>query len=225
GQAGRERFAREFAAARSLSGHPHVVDLLAHGELADGRPYLVTEYCSGGSLADRLARTGPLPADEAVPLLAGVADALAVAHAVGVLHRDIKPANVLLTDRGPALADFGPAILTGDPGRPTRAATPAYAPPELFDTGYQPPTRAGDVYSLAATLYALLSGRPPHHPGRPLPAYVLRSHYRHARETPVPPIPGIPAALASLLREALHRHPASRPTAGEFHTLLTASWE
>ncbi|GAA3216340.1 serine/threonine-protein kinase [Actinocorallia longicatena] len=218
----RLRFAREFAAARRLSGHPNVVELLAHGELEDGRPYLVTEYCEAGSLADRLAGAGPLPLAEVVPLAVKVAEALAEAHGAGILHRDIKPANLLVTrDEPAALADFGIAALTSDDAAPPRAATPAYAPPELLDADYRGPTPAGDVYSLGATLYALLSGRPPHHPGRPLPAYALRSHYVHARETPIPPLPDVPEPVMAVLHRSLHRDPAARyATAAGFRDAL-----
>jgi serine/threonine protein kinase len=94
-----------------------------------------------------------------------------------------------------------------------RAFTPAYAPPELFDEDYAGPGKAGDVYSLAATLYALLSGAPPRDPGRPLPQYALMAHHIRTRDLPVPDVPGAPPVLMEILQSALHRDPARRPSA------------
>ncbi|NBM20759.1 serine/threonine-protein kinase, partial [Streptomyces sp. GC420] len=162
----RQRFLREVTAAGQLSEHPHVVSVYDAGVLADGRPYMVLELCPGGSLGDRLRRQGPRPPREARDIGVNIADALAAAHAAGVLHRDIKPGNIMVNRYGGvALADFGLAAMPR-PGQElsvTREAlTPAYAPPEAFRM--TEPAPAGDVYSLAATVYALLRGRPPHYP-------------------------------------------------------------
>ena len=133
------------------------------GILADDRPFLVMELCPGGSLTKWLTAE-PRPSQKRVrDVGVRVADALAAAHVRGVLHRDVKPANILIDAYdNPGLADFGLAALP-DPGmglsETIEAITPAYAPPEVFRQ--QPLTEYGDVYSLAATLYALLSGRPP----------------------------------------------------------------
>lgn len=132
----RQRFLREVTAAGQLSGHPHVVPVYDAGVLADNRPYMVLELCPGGSLGDRLHRQGPLPLKEAREIGVGLADAVAAAHAAGVLHRDIKPGNVMVNRYGGvALTDFGLAAMPR-PGRElsvTREAlTPAYAPPEAF---------------------------------------------------------------------------------------------
>jgi len=206
----KRRFMREVTAAGRLSDHPHVVAVYDAGVLADGRPYIVLELCPNGSLADRLREKGPFPAPEVRDIGVHIAGALAAAHAAGVLHRDVKPANILVNRYGGvALADFGLAAVPR-PGMETSATrealTPAYAPPEVFDLAE--PTVAGDVYALAATLYALLSGRPPYFPpGEPPSMVALMA----ARLGPVPDIPGAPPELVAVLRQAMAYDPADRP--------------
>ncbi|HEY7488508.1 MAG TPA: protein kinase [Streptosporangiaceae bacterium] len=218
----RRRFMREVTAAGRLSGHPNVVAVYDAGVLGDGRPYIVLELCPGGSLNDRLRDTGPFPAAEVRDIGVRIADALAAAHAAGVLHRDVKPANILVDRYGNvALADFGLAAMPrpGLESSATREAlTPAYAPPEAFRMAE--PTPAGDVYSLAAALYALLSGRPPHFPpGRqPNIAQLMAAHLR-----PVPDVPGAPPALTAVLRQGLAYEPGDRPpSAAAFRDALAA---
>ena len=185
------RFLREAAAAGRMSGHPGIVTVHDAGILADDRPYLVMELCRG-RLADQVGEgraRGPA-AEQVREVGVRIADALAAAHARGVLHRDVKPANILIDSYGHAgLADFGLAALP-DPGmelsETMEAITPAYAPPEVFHR--EPPTEVGDVYSLGATLYALLAGRPPRWPetGTPTIADMLQRH-----EEPIERIPGV----------------------------------
>ncbi|MFF2367519.1 serine/threonine-protein kinase [Streptomyces sp. NPDC058122] len=206
----RQRFLREVTAAGRLSGHPHVVPVYDAGVLGDDRPYMVMELCPGGSLGDRLHRHGPLSVKEARDIGLGIADALAAAHAAGVLHRDIKPGNIMVNRYGgAALTDFGLAAMPR-PGRDlsvTREAlTPAYAPPEAFHLAE--PTTTGDVYSLAATLYALLRGRPPHHPDDGTQLSLAELIVRHT--WPYADLPGVPGALNEVLRQALETDPASR---------------
>src|SRR4051794_7928294 len=121
------RFMREVTAAGRLSGHPHVVAVYDAGVLADGRPYMVMELCPGGSLGDRLTAQGPFPVAEVRDIGVKIADALAAAHAGGVLHRDLKPANLMINQYGlVALADFGLAAAQGMDSSATRnALTPA----------------------------------------------------------------------------------------------------
>ncbi|ROP42096.1 protein kinase domain-containing protein [Saccharothrix texasensis] len=218
----RRRFLREARAAGRLSGHPHVVDLYDAGVLTDGRPYLVMELCTGGSLLDRLRDRGALPVHEACALVVKIADALAAAHAAGVLHRDIKPANILVNRYGVCgLADFGLAALA-EPGRESSASltalTPAYAAPEAFRQ--EAPTERADIYALGATLYALLSGRPPRFPRlrEPNLAEIIRMH-----DQPLPGIAGVPDGVMALLGEALAADPANRhPSAADFRDALAA---
>ncbi|GAA1019891.1 hypothetical protein Aple_036850 [Acrocarpospora pleiomorpha] len=219
----RRRFMREVTSAGALSGHPHVADVYDAGVMPDGRPYMVLELCPGGSLADRLRKHGPLSVREVRDIGIKIADALAAAHAAGVLHRDVKPANILLNSYGlVALSDFGlatmPSAGEGAEMSVTRESlTPAYAPPEAFDLSE--PTATGDVYALAATLYALLSGRPPRFPQNGVVniAVIMALHRQ-----PIPDIAGVPVALVDVLREAMASNPAHRtPTAARFRDALT----
>ncbi|MDW8808338.1 serine/threonine-protein kinase [Streptomyces scabiei] len=219
----RQRFLREVTAAGQLSGHPHVVPVHDAGVLADDRPYMVLELCPGGSLGDRLHRQGAFPLKEARDIGVGLADAVAAAHAAGVLHRDIKPGNVMVNRYGGvALTDFGLAAMPR-PGRElsvTREAlTPAYAPPEAFHMAE--PSPAGDVYSLAATVHALLCGRPPHHPEDGTQLSLAELIVRHT--WPYADLPGVPPALNAALRHALAADPAGRLSdAGVFRDALAA---
>jgi tRNA A-37 threonylcarbamoyl transferase component Bud32 len=207
----RRRFLREVTAAGRLSGHPHVIDVYDAGTLGDGRPYMVMELCPAGSLSDALRRNGPMPPDQVRDIGIRLADALAAAHASGVLHRDIKPANILINRFGVVgLSDFGLASIIsahGDQTASREALTPAYSSPETFRG--EEPTVLADVYSLAATLYALLSGHPPHFtPGEKAPGFVtiMRMHGE-----PVQDVPGAPPELMALLRAAMSPDPAARP--------------
>lgn len=218
----RRRFMREVTAAGQLSGHPHVVALYDAGVLGDGRPYMVLELCSNGSLADRLREHGAFTVEAARDIGVRIADALAAAHSAGVLHRDVKPGNIMINQFGAvALADFGLAAMPrpGHELSATREAlTPAYAPPEAFRL--EDPTRVGDVYALGATLYALLRGLPPHYPdvGE---LSVTELIVRHT--DPIADLPGVPAALMDVLRSALAADPAERlPSAAALRDALTA---
>ncbi|MFI1353646.1 serine/threonine-protein kinase [Streptomyces sp. NPDC020898] len=218
----RQRFLREVTAAGQLSGHPHVVAVYDAGVLDNGRPYMVLELCPGGSLGDRLHRQGPFPAAEARDIGVRIADALAAAHAAGVLHRDIKPGNIMIDRYGNVgLADFGLAAMprAGQELSVTREAlTPAYAPPEAFRLA--DPTPAGDVYSLAATIYALVHGRPPHFPeeGSLGIAEVIVRH-----TWPLPDLPGVSPRFTEVLRHAMAPDPADRlPSAAALRDALAA---
>jgi Protein kinase domain len=207
----RRRFVREVTAAGRLSGHPHVIDVYDAGTLADGRPYMVMELCPAGSLNDALRRRGPMSPAQVRDIGVRIGDALAAAHAAGVLHRDIKPANILVNRYGlVGLSDFGLASIMaagGEQSASREALTPAYASPETFR--WEEPTVVGDVYSLAATLYALLAGRPPRFPAdarSPGIAAIIALHDR-----PVDDVPGTPPELMTILRRGLAADPAARP--------------
>lgn len=150
--------------------HPCVVRRLGHGEALDLAgvtfPYLVMEFLGGGNLAAFCKRNGPLPLEQTLFYFQQVVEGLAHAHAKSVVHRDLKPANLLLSDTFQTIkiGDFGVATV-GD-GQ-TRVGTDVYAPPEHHPdfgaeiTGRQRLTRAADVYALAKTIYAVMTGQPP----------------------------------------------------------------
>ncbi|MFJ7202769.1 serine/threonine-protein kinase [Streptomyces sp. NPDC098789] len=227
------RFVQERSALLGLE-HPHVVsvrDLVVDGnDLA-----LVMDLVRGTDLRTRLDRERRLAPEAAVAIVADVADALAAAHAAGVVHRDVKPENVLLDMQGPIgpggahpalLTDFGVAKLIDSPRRaapppggsravaPTTRiiGTPDYLAPEIVEG--LPPRAAVDIYALATVLYELLAGFTPFGGGHP--GAVLR---RHVTETVVP-LPGIPDELWQLMVQCLAKAPASRLRASELSARL-----
>lgn len=209
------RFLREARAAGRMSSHPHVVDLFDVGVTPDGHPYMIMELCDG-TYADRM-KDNPLTHVEARDVGAKIADALADAHALGVLHRDVKPANLLITRFGePALADFGLAVLAETrESSITLELTPAYAAPEMFHHGR--PVPESDVYALSATLYALMRGRPPRwHEGYNPTLMSLVDMFAE----PVPDLANVPADLTALLRRGMANEPADRPSAAELRDEL-----
>ncbi|HRU07417.1 MAG TPA: serine/threonine-protein kinase [Candidatus Brocadiia bacterium] len=158
-----ERFALEAILASRLH-HPNIVRVHELGEAA-GRYYLVMEYVNGPSLRARLDG-GPLPLARAARIAAAIAAAIREAHRQGIVHCDVKPGNILLA-RGdvPKLADLGVALTRGpahgDSALPVSApATPAYVAPERCVPGAPVDGRA-DIYSLGATFYHMICGRPP----------------------------------------------------------------
>ena len=124
---GSDRFFREIEVAARLQ-HPHILPLLDSGE-AGGFYYYVMPYVAGESLRERLARVGELPVHDAVKILTEVVDALAAAHAMGVVHRDIKPDNVMLSGRHALVLDFGvaKAVLGDEDGAVVAERTPSAA--------------------------------------------------------------------------------------------------
>jgi hypothetical protein len=165
------RFRRE---GRVLAGlhHPGIVRVVAFGQLDEGQPYVAMEWLEGEDLAQRQKRA-PLGLADCVLVAADVAEALAAAHAAGIVHRDVKPSNVFLVGGGPEssaaaelrvkLVDFGVAAVKD--GRLTRTGaivgTPAYMAPEQARGDGEVDARA-DLYALGATLFEMVTGRPPH---------------------------------------------------------------
>jgi serine/threonine protein kinase len=203
---------RFFSEAQSLARvqHPSVVTVLDYGTV-DSRPYLVMEYVSGGTLANR---TGvPMDPREAVDIVKAVAGAAGAAHARDIVHRDIKPGNILIADGRPKLADFGIASYSGAErltGTGVTVGSPSYISPEQATD--KPITARSDVYALGVVLYELLTGRRPFESDN-LPAIVIA----HVEEPPQPPsahTSGIAPALDALVMKCLAKDPARRFTDG-----------
>jgi serine/threonine protein kinase len=159
----RERFAREVAAARVVSGaYTAVIDADTEAEL----PWLAMMYVPGPSLAEAVRTDGPLPEPQVRRLGAGLVEALQAIHAARVVHRDLKPANVLLASEGPRVIDFGISRVDGAPGLARAGVvvgTPPFMSPEQIK-GAQVGT-SSDVFSLGGVLVYALTGRPPHGDG------------------------------------------------------------
>jgi len=202
-------FEREVAVLRRLR-HPAIVRVHETGQLGT-IGFIAMECVDGGDLAQAHPGGERVPLRRAVHLANDVAQALAHAHAQGVLHRDIKPANILLErSTGQAkLADFGLARLADLQRSRTGvlAGTPAYMSPEQLAEAAQ--DARSDLYSLGAVLFELLSGRLPHE------ADSLGALLRSVSQGAAPPLerwrPDAPAALSSLVARLLHRDRSHRP--------------
>ncbi|MEZ0449775.1 serine/threonine-protein kinase [Cellulomonas sp. ICMP 17802] len=205
----RARFQQEANLMAQLSHHPSIVTIYHAAIAADGRPFLVMEYCSRPGLAERY-RQERISVAEALRIGVRLASAVETAHRAGILHRDIKPANVLTTDFGwPALTDFGIAATTGHGAGATVGMSIPWSPPELLG---EHPTgdERSDVYSLAATIYSLLAGRTPFEvPGGENTAQQLVARIERS---PLPPTgrDDVPWGLQDLLERAMAKHPARR---------------
>jgi serine/threonine-protein kinase PknK len=211
----RERFMREGYAMGGLSGHPNIVNILRVDVTASTRPYIVMPYYPADSLAVRLRREGPVPWPEALRIGVKLCGALETAHQTGTLHRDIKPANVLVNEYGePQLTDFGIAHIEG--GYETAvgffSGTIDYTAPEVM-TG-NPATVGADVYSLGATLYALIAGNAAHERRR---GEDLLAQYLRISSAGVPDMrpDGIPDAVCLAIEKAMSLDPAERPASAE----------
>ncbi|AGB26736.1 putative ATPase (plasmid) [Mycobacterium sp. JS623] len=209
----RERFLREQRAMGRLTGHPNIVGVMQVGETEGGYPYLVMPYHRKGSLHERIKRLGVLPLDEVLRLGVKMAGALESAHRLGIVHRDVKPGNILLTDYGePALSDFGIAHIAGGfrTATGTFTGSPAFTAPEILSG--DPPSAASDVYGLAATLFAALTGHAAYE--RRSGEQVVAQFLRIASE-PVPDLreSGISDDVSTLVEKAMARDPVERPSA------------
>jgi serine/threonine-protein kinase len=225
---GPDRFNREIRLAAQLQ-HPHILPIHDSGKSA-GFLWYTMPFVEGESLRNRLTRETQLPVEDAVQLIREVANALAYAHAVGVVHRDVKPENILLAGGHALLADFGIAKAVDDVGGDRLTATgiavgtPAYMSPEQA-AGTGRLDGRSDIYSLACVLYEMLAGQPPF--VAPTPQAVLA---RHAID-PVPTLRtlrgSISPAFEDVVVKALAKVPADRfPTARAFVDALErpAAW-
>lgn len=152
---------READTTAAVAGHPAVIELHGAGTTADGRPYLIMEYCPVADIGEQ-ARARPMAVDRTLDLIIRVCGGVEALHRAGLVHRDIKPSNIMLDAYGrPVLADFGVAAPIGElePGR-LDGFSVLWAPPEQQDARtHAHPTQ--DVWALAATTWTLLTGRSP----------------------------------------------------------------
>jgi serine/threonine protein kinase len=207
------RTMREARAAGRLD-HPSVV--VVHDVIEeDGRPWIVMQLVRSRSLGEVVRAYGPLAPERVADIGARVLDALRTAHAAGVLHRDVKPENVLLADDGRVvLTDFGIASMAEDPaltGTGAMVGTPAFMPPERLNG--LPATAESDLWSLGATLYAAVEGRPPFDRGAPAPTMAAVLYDDPAPMTRAGP-------LAPVIAGLLDKNPATRLHGGEAADLL-----
>jgi eukaryotic-like serine/threonine-protein kinase len=201
----RERTMREARAAARLD-NPHVTSVYDVVE-QDGKPWLVMEHVSARSLQEILEEQGPLPPSAVARIGLDVLDALGAAHEAGIVHRDVKPANVLVDAAGRAcLTDFGIATTTGDSSLTTQGAligSPSYMAPERAHG--EEPRPPVDLWSLGATLYTAVEGRPAFDRGEAM-ATLMSVVSEH-------PAPMVRAGrLEPVLRGLLTKDPAQRST-------------
>ncbi|MFJ8634686.1 serine/threonine-protein kinase [Streptomyces sp. NPDC093568] len=204
----RARFRREVEAARRVGGAWTAPVLDADPDAAV--PWVATAYAAGPSLSSAVADSGPLPAHSVRALGAGLAEALAAVHELGLVHRDVKPSNVLLTLDGPLLIDFGIARAMDGTASLTSTGvsigSPGYMSPEqIVGKGA---TGAADVFSLGAVLAYAATGEPPF--SGDSSAALL---YKVVHEEPE--LDSLDSELRELVAACLAKEPGARPTPGE----------
>lgn len=222
GEVNASRFQREIAVAAHFQ-HPHIIPILSAGA-DESLLYYTMPFVKGESLQQRISRPDdPLPAAIAYRLLAEVADALAYAHAQGVVHRDVKPANIMLSGDHAVLVDFGvaQAMSAAVDGEPASAGllvgTRQYMAPEQFTDSMQVDGRA-DIYSLGVVIFEVLTGKLPDDGYDLTPTWGGRRAARTLNDLR----PDVPKGLSVVVGRALASRPESRlATAEELRDALT----
>jgi serine/threonine-protein kinase len=225
---GLRRFLREAQSAARVT-HPAVVRTLHVDVSNDGMLYQVQELVEGETLQSRCVTRQPWEPGTVARLVSVLCDALAAAHAEGVVHRDVKPANIMLTRTSPGLKllDFGIAKLHEDARADDRQTTqtgamlgtPAYMAPEQFDTRRGVTDRV-DVYAVGVLLFLLLTG---HHPFEgPTPRAMMADHLLTDAPDVRSAAPSVPDALADLVARCLRKSADERPTASSLAKDLAA---
>jgi serine/threonine protein kinase len=219
----RRMFNAEADVLAHLSAHPSIVTVYQAGISADGRPYIVMEFCPG-SLAQRY-RLERIPVDEVLTIGVKMASALESAHRAGLVHRDVKPSNILVTTFGaPVLADFGiSSSLTRATADEVLAMSIPWSAPEVI-AEETAGTVTSEVWSLGATVYSLLAGHSPferrdraQNTKEQLRRRIARATYTDIARTDVP------ASLQAVLARAMSRDPRQRhASAREFADALRA---
>jgi serine/threonine protein kinase len=213
--------------------HANTVEIYDFGYTQDGTFYYAMEFLPGMDLQVLVDKTGPMPAARVVHFLQQVSSALGEAHRAGLIHRDIKPGNIFATERGGVLdvaklLDFGLVKSLDTPDSSPEITiegavigSPMYAPPERV-LGESEPDARGDIYSLGATAYFLLTGRPVFRGDK-----VLKVLFAHANESPLPPSelrPDVPTDVEAVIMQCLAKNPDQRfQTAEELEAALQAT--
>ncbi|MEV4060233.1 serine/threonine protein kinase [Nonomuraea dietziae] len=212
----RARFAREISVLGRVRGVCTARIIASDANTA--RPWLAAEYVPGPTLEEYVQANGPLQGDRWFGLVAGLAEALAAVHAVGVVHRDIKPSNVILSPSGPRLVDFGIARAldgTSVTRSGTLIGTPGWVSPEEYRS--TPAATAADVYGWGMLAVYAATGRPPYGTGRPevLALRVLNDPVDTS---------AIPGSLRELVDRSLAKDPLSRPSTQEVLEAVSRVW-
>ncbi|WP_428952602.1 serine/threonine-protein kinase [Streptomyces sp. cg35] len=206
----RRRFRREMEAARRVRG-AYTAELI-DGDADGVPPWLATLYVPGPSLAEAVARRGPLPVPAVLWLMAGIAEALGAIHDAGIVHRDLKPSNVLLACDGPRVIDFGISLASGISSHTvtgTSIGTPQFMAPEQAAAGSAGEiTAATDVFSLGQTAAFAALGEPLYGDG---PAVGVLYRIVHDR----PDLSLLPEQLRPLIARCLAADPADRASLSE----------
>ncbi len=211
----RERFRREVQLAARLS-HPYIVPLLHAGEAGE-LLWFTMPFIAGESLRHRLEQQGPLPVRDTIVMLHDVVEALAYAHARGVVHRDIKPANILSDGQHAVVTDFGvakalfAALPTGIAGHTTSGmaiGTPAYMAPEQLAADPAADHRV-DIYAVGLLAYELLIGASPF--AAPSPTATMTAQLTRTPDSLHALRADVPEALSVLIAHCLAKNPSERP--------------
>ncbi|WP_131823567.1 serine/threonine-protein kinase, partial [Mycobacterium talmoniae] len=213
----RSRFIREADVASRLD-HPNIVSIYRRGETDDGQLWIAMQFVDGTD-ADEALRRGQMTPQRAIHIAGEVAKALDYAHRHQVIHRDVKPANLLLSgpvgaDERVLLGDFGIARALDDvslTGTGAVMATLSYAAPEII--AGDPPDGRADLYSLACSLFRLLTGKTPFAEAHGAPALMM-AHLQQPPPRVTDVAPWLPAGLDDVIATAMAKDPAHRVATG-----------
>ncbi|HEY0937362.1 MAG TPA: serine/threonine-protein kinase, partial [Trebonia sp.] len=209
------RFRREVAAAQAVSD-AYTAAVVGAGP-DDRPPWLATTYVAGPSLAELVARAGPLPEDAVWRLGGGLAEALQAIHAQGLVHRDLKPGNILVAADGPRVIDFGISRTTSGTvvtATQMTVGTPAYMSPEQAEGRTVGP--ASDVFALGSVLAFAATGAAPFGGGE---MFAVAFRVVHGE----PDLSQVPVSLRPLIEACLAKNPADRPALGELMQAVAVS--
>ncbi len=209
----------ELLSAGAAAKHPCSVLVEDAGFTPDNHPYLVKQFCRGGNAQAKLANSGPFPVDEVIVIGIRAALSIASAHRRGVLHLDVRPANILFDESGDALlTDHGVArVIQRSAPQLGAVFDPMYASREMF--GWEKPGPSADVYSLGASLYALLNGLPAYAEAGSTSWSALYNEVLHGELPPLNRM-DVPPQLFGLVRRMMSVNPEGRPPLTEVHREL-----